>query len=130
VTALATKPRACDCGSSGSIGPLSWGDVRNIQDDYGIRPTGTPDAASMEAEVLQALYREWVDRQGISQDRTYVMPLCSLYLLLERDYEYLPRREASRKAQRILVDGLNDPDNGLDLVLLPSRALAPRRKRP
>lgn len=127
---LATKPKTCRCGNAGLVGPLSWSDVREIQDDYGVRPTGSPtSSASPEAEVLHVLYTEWVDRQGINPERQYVMPLCSLLIRLTLDYGNLSRRDAARTAQRILVDGLNDEDNGLEVVLCPSRALR-TRKRP
>lgn len=125
---LATKP-TCRCGNAGPVGPLSWPDVLGIADDYGIRPTGSPSSStSPEAEVLHNLFRRWVDQQGIDPDRKYTMPLCSLYVALRQDYGNLSRIRAARNAQRILVDGLNDQHNLLEVVLCPSRVLRSRRR--
>jgi hypothetical protein len=100
--------------------------VRDRFDTFGIRirlGKVKESRCSPEAHTVHSVYRAWVRRQGISPDRPYVMGLYSLYGRLT---EFRPdgseitdryeRRAAARQAQRVIVEALNDPHGGLELV--------------
>lgn len=108
-------------------GPLTWADLCDVQDSHGIRPVPhDPTARPWEADRIHDLYEQWIDFEGIRPERRYVMPLCVLFTRLQRDYGHHGRALGGQLARRLLVDAVNDPSSGLEIV---ERPFTKKRRR-
>lgn len=119
-----TKPRSRRCVCADLDVSLSWPDVVDLMDDYGLTPDPVPPPhVGEEAMALRDIHRRWIIRSGVDSRRRYVMPLRTVYATLLDDLAHLPRGRAGLEARRVLVDGLNDPVSGLCLARQPGLAL-------
>lgn len=107
---------------------LAWTDVVEMIDSHGFRPMGRDKSdASDEAHLIHAAYGAWVAQQGLRPDHRYVMPLRLLYMWLAspRDGRLLRGRAASERsawARRVIVNVLNEPTSGLEVLARPVRS--------
>ena len=94
--------------------PVTRADLLYILDTHGLR---FPDHVGKGNEVREMhwLYVDWIAQQGIRPDLPYVMPLRAMHELLCLSHGGR-LSERGQYAWRVLVDAVNDPDSGLQIV--------------
>ncbi len=113
---MPSKPSPCRYVRTGPDDPVTWFDVLTILDTHGLRlsPRGKGQR-SPEAKFIRREWKAWVKRQGIRPDLNYTMPLRALTEHITREHPELIMSERGC-SWAVVVDALNDPHSGLELV--------------
>ena len=100
--------------------PVTWLDLVSILDSHGLvlSPHGKGQR-SAEAKTIRRLYKAWVKRERIRKGPPYVMPLRTLSMTISVLHPELISRPGGGTSWAVVVDAINDPNGGLDLVRRP-----------
>lgn len=102
---------------AGPDSPVTWMDLVSILDTHGLvlSPNGKGRRSS-ESKIVRMLFKAWVEAQGIRPDLAYVMPLRVLSETLSREFPGLLRGADGGVSWSLVVDAINDPNGGLNVV--------------
>jgi hypothetical protein len=97
--------------------PVTWCDLVSILDSHGLTlsPHGK-GARSPEAKLVRRLFKAWVKASGVRPGLPYVMPLRVLSDTVSREHPHLIRRPDGGVSWAVVVDAINDPNGGLQIV--------------
>jgi hypothetical protein len=97
---------------------VTWCDLVSILDSHGLvlLPDGKGNR-SPEAKTIRRLFKAWVKESGIRPGLPYTMPLRVLTDTISREHQHLIRRPEGGTSWAVVVDAINDPNSGLQIVL-------------
>ena len=115
------KPTRCN---RAAVVPFLWADVLALLDTWSIRVTDPWESEEWDdVALVHDEIEAVIDRQDLRPGLNYAVPLRHVCGSLSRrhipdgaPHDHRRIHEETRWAQKVLVNALNTPDNGLELV--------------